>query len=253
MIKLGNLGERFPRLELWIDHFPSTGNRCFWFGFYSNKKPKIQALIKGVPSRLAPKRVLTNDDFTTTGGGFRLKRRLNQSEFNQPIHEIYYGKYTHYGMFDSTDSTSQSAARTVAQRVAKFFVDVLQDTTPIASDTSSGELPGRVKQSVNRIIRDTDISRQIKRLYGCRCQVCGGHLEIGPGVFYAEAHHLKPLGGEHKGPDVSGNLMCLCPNHHALFDYFAMPLNPARLKLNKHKLGRAFVNYHNIHVKKGGV
>jgi hypothetical protein len=47
--------------------------------------------------------------------------------------------------------------------------------------------------------------------------------------------------------------MCLCPNHHALFDYFAMPLNPARLKLIKHKLGRAFVNYHNIHVKKGGV
>ena len=245
MIKLGSLGKKLPSLELWIDAFPSIGKRCFWFGFYSPKERAIQTLIKNAPDRLAPKQFLTNDNFTIAGGGFRLRQPLQNAAFNQPIHEIYYEKYSHFGMFDATDSISQSEARLVAQRVAKFFVEVLQDTTPIASDTSTDTLPGKVKQSVIRFIRDTKISRQIKRLYAGRCQVCGIRLEIEPGVYYAEAHHLQPLGGEHKGPDVNGNLICLCPNHHALFDFFAMPFNPAKLKFNRHALGKSFVNYHN--------
>jgi HNH endonuclease len=247
MIKLGSLGKKQPTLELWIDNFPSIGKRCFWFGFYSNNKYAIESQIENALSRLSPKRVLTNDDFTLAGGYFHLRNKLEPSEFDQPIHEVYYKKYSHFGMFDATDSTSQNAARKVARRAATFFVNVLQDSIPVANDTSTDELPGRIKQTVNRIIRDTDISRQIKRLYRFRCQVCGLRLKIGSGDFYAEAHHLQPLGGEHKGPDVPGNLMCLCPNHHALFDYFAMPLNPARLKLKKHKLGKSFVNYHNKH------
>jgi predicted restriction endonuclease len=34
-----------------------------------------------------------------------------------------------------------------------------------------------------------------------------------------EVHHLRPLGAEHKGLDNHGNMLVLCPNHHALFDY----------------------------------
>jgi 5-methylcytosine-specific restriction protein A len=133
MIKLGSLGSlgrKLPTLELWIDHFPSTGKRCFWFGFYSKNKRAIDSLIKAAPSRLVPKRVLTNDNFTIAGGNFHLRKKLEQSEFCQPIHEVYYKKYSHFGMFDSTDSTSQSAARAVAQRAATFFVNVLRDTAP---------------------------------------------------------------------------------------------------------------------------
>jgi predicted restriction endonuclease len=120
--------------------------------------------------------------------------------------------------------------------------------TPPANDVPDG-LPAKIKLTVNRFIRDTKTSRKIKGLYKCRCQVCGKRLEIQPGMFYAEAHHLKPLGGEHKGPDVQDNILCLCPNHHALFDYFAIPLDPAKLRLNKHNLRQLFVDYHNAHFR----
>ena len=70
-------------------------------------------------------------------------------------------------------------------------------------------------------------------------------------VFYAEAHHLKPLGGEHRGPDIEGNLICLCPNHHALFDYFAVRLDVGKLAFCEHTLGAEFVDYHNARVSKG--
>ncbi len=108
----------------------------------------------------------------------------------------------------------------------------------------------QLEQTVHRIVRDTAMSRTIKRLYEFQCQVCGVRLELEPGVFYAEAHHLQPLGSDHQGPDVPENLLCLCPNHHALFDYFAWPLDPAQLKLNQHALGKAFVDYHNKRVTK---
>ena len=251
-VVLGNLGRGTPRLELWLDRYPVAKHRCFWFGFFSNNKRVIKTLITGAPSHLSKPGKLTNTDYKLEGGLYALKNRFKAKDFDQPFYEEYFGKYLYFGQFDATDSTSQSAARAVAKRAATLFADVLRDTTPVANDASSEELPGRVKQSVNRIIRDTEISRQIKRLYGFRCQVCGHRLEIGPDDFYAEAHHLQPLGGEHKGPDVPSNLMCLCPNHHALFDYFAFPIKPAHLKLKKHKLGRAFVNYHNMHVNKGG-
>jgi hypothetical protein len=127
----------------------------------------------------------------------------------------------------------------------KRFAD---DPAPLASDVPDG-VPAKMKVSVFRFIRDTKTVRQIKGLYENRCQVCGKRLEIQPGIFYAEGHHLQPLGGEHKGPDVRGNILCLCPNHHALFDYFAVPLNPAKLRLNKHNLRQSFVDYHNAHFR----
>lgn len=37
---------------------------------------------------------------------------------------------------------------------------------------------------------------------------------VGP---YAEGAHIRPLGRLHDGPDVTENVLCLCPNHHALF------------------------------------
>jgi predicted restriction endonuclease len=126
-----------------------------------------------------------------------------------------------------------------------LFANVPAEPAPIANDAAPVKAPGRVEQTVYRIIRDTKMSREIKRLYEFHCQVCDERLELEPGVFYAEAHHLQPLGGEHQGPDVKGNLICLCPNHHALFDYFALALDPAKLKLNKHALGKSFVAYHN--------
>src|ERR671916_95862 len=84
------------------------------------------------------------------------------------------------------------------------------------SDTPSA--PPRHDTTVLRIVRDTAQARRIKELHDYRCQMCGTRLEglAGP---YAEAAHIRPLGTPHDGPDTLDNLLCLCPNHHVLFDH----------------------------------
>ena len=76
----------------------------------------------------------------------------------------------------------------------------------------------RQETSVLRVVRDTLQARRIKELYDHRCQMCGIRLKglSGP---YAEAAHVRPLGAPHNGPDTAGNILCLCSNHHVLFDH----------------------------------
>ena len=62
------------------------------------------------------------------------------------------------------------------------------------------------------------MSKRVKSIHSYRCQVCGECLESDGGP-YAEGAHVRPLGSPHNGPDDAGNLLCLCPNHHVLFDY----------------------------------
>jgi putative restriction endonuclease len=90
------------------------------------------------------------------------------------------------------------------------------EIVPIVPHGASGVAP-RVSSTVLRIVRDTAVSRSVKQLYDFRCQICGTRLECEGGP-YAEAAHIRPLGSPHHGPDVIGNILCLCPNHHVLFD-----------------------------------
>jgi putative restriction endonuclease len=75
----------------------------------------------------------------------------------------------------------------------------------------------RIATNIQRIVRDTELGRTVKRLHDYRCQVCSIRLDCAGGP-YAEAAHIRPLGRPHDGPDEVGNLLCLCPNHHVLFD-----------------------------------
>jgi HNH endonuclease len=86
--------------------------------------------------------------------------------------------------------------------------------------------PKKVKTEITRIIRDTAMTSGVKHANGFRCIVCGERLVRSDGYPYAEAHHLQPLGGEHRGPDVKANIVVLCPNHHAEFDFGAIAINP---------------------------
>ena len=78
--------------------------------------------------------------------------------------------------------------------------------------------PGRVNCNTRRIIRDTRLVCDLKIKYAFTCQVCRAQLPTFDGQYYIEGHHLRPLGGRHRGLDVAGNVLILCPNHHALFD-----------------------------------
>lgn len=66
------------------------------------------------------------------------------------------------------------------------------------------------------LIRDSAKARELKNIYGYRCQLCGG-IHIGNGQYYTEVHHIWPLG--HGGPDDHSNMVVVCPNHHAEFEY----------------------------------
>ena len=115
--------------------------------------------------------------------------------------------------------------------------------------------PGRSTTTVVRVIRDTALSRQIKELYNYTCQMCGVRLE-GPGGPYAEAAHIRPLGRPHEGPDVPTNIICLCPNHHVLFDRGGVAIGDdlslvgmeGRLSVHgEHSLDLEYVRYHREH------
>ncbi len=68
--------------------------------------------------------------------------------------------------------------------------------------------------------RDYAALDELKALYEHRCQVCQQRLCLGGGRYYCEAHHLRPLGREHGGAADESNVVILCPNHHAEFDFF---------------------------------
>lgn len=147
-------------------------------------------------------------------------------------------------------------------RVWRFRMILQSESSP--STRYSGELtissgnatPGRFHRAVNQIARDTLLRGQVKALYDFHCQVCATRL-VGPGKLpYAEAAHVRPLGRPHNGPDTMDNLLCLCPNHHYLFDVGAFGIRDdlsliglkGRLQLHRrHKLSLEHLRYHRQH------
>jgi putative restriction endonuclease len=75
-----------------------------------------------------------------------------------------------------------------------------------------------------RVVRDRGKSRRVKEIYNYVCQICGVRLET-PAGAYAEGAQIKPLGRPHDAPDAAANILCLCPNHHVLFDVGAITLS----------------------------
>jgi putative restriction endonuclease len=117
-----------------------------------------------------------------------------------------------------------------------------------------GPAPRRATTTL-RLVRDTAVTRQVKALHDYRCQVCGTRLSSAAGP-YAEAAHIRPLGSPHHGPDVLANVLCLCPNHHVLFDLGGFGVADSGLLLGlpgqllvhkKHAIAPEFLAYHRAH------
>jgi predicted restriction endonuclease len=70
------------------------------------------------------------------------------------------------------------------------------------------------------------------------------------GFFYCEAHHIRPLGSPHDGPDEESNLVIVCPNHHVLLDYGAIRLSKELLASSSHFINQAHIDYHNTAIHK---
>jgi putative restriction endonuclease len=117
-----------------------------------------------------------------------------------------------------------------------------------------GTAPRRLTTTL-RLVRDTAVTRRVKALHNCQCQVCGERLASTAGP-YAEAAHIRPLGAPHHGPDIVANILCLCPNHHVLFDLGSFGVAedgallglPGKLRSHpQHIVAPEFLAYHRAH------
>lgn len=102
--------------------------------------------------------------------------------------------------------------------------------------------------------------RELKLLYEDTCQICGAKINLLSNKSYSEGHHMQPLGGVHQGVDIAENIIILCPNHHAEFDYGVMAIDPTSgliihhdrsnpyhaktLSYERSNLGKEYIKYH---------
>lgn len=130
-----------------------------------------------------------------------------------------------------------------------------EEQSPGGETTGTAPAPPRREGRVLRIVRDTGQARRLKELYDYKCQMCGTRLEglAGP---YAEAAHIRPLGAPHHGPDTPDNILCLCPNHHVLFDHGGVTISvdlslvgaEGRLTIHpRHKINKNYLRYRREH------
>jgi putative restriction endonuclease len=138
----------------------------------------------------------------------------------------------------------------------RLIVCDAQSSQETSEKSSNGNVKTkRVEVIVQRIVRDTKIAKRVKQLHNYQCQVCGIALETSAGL-YAEAAHIKPLGQPHNGPDVESNILCLCPNHHVLFDnggftiandFSFIEIEGELRVVSRHTVDLAFIQYHHEH------
>ena len=114
--------------------------------------------------------------------------------------------------------------------------------------------PKREMCSVSRIVRDTGLARTVKRMHQFKCQICGDRIDLPNGEFYAEAHHIHPLGRPHNGDDLIENILCVCPNHHAALDHLAIRLSASKLRsVKNHKIAAKNIRHHNRRCNDAGL
>ncbi len=186
-------------------------------------------------------------------------QRINLRQFNRlnnPIHvdqifEIYHNELreilhsTDYGLFYyeyGNQNILRISQRYLAQSPQQLYNIFSNLSDRIGFDVEFGHInqiptinepsypdyspPGRTDVNVSRIVRDTQLVRNLKEEFDWRCQICGRRITLPEGRYYAEGHHLKPLGNEYQGPDTRDNIIILCPFHHAEFDYGSITINP---------------------------
>jgi putative restriction endonuclease len=128
--------------------------------------------------------------------------------------------YTHAGIYNVVDAWEEKGISDF--KICRFRLvyggDGAGHRTPEQVELSGAKGKKQRKEGVVvRIVRDTKISREVKKLYSGICQVCGTTIRTKSGG-YSEGAHIRPLGRPHDGDDSSDNILSLCPNHHVMLD-----------------------------------
>jgi putative restriction endonuclease len=124
----------------------------------------------------------------------------------------------------------------------------------LISFSAGSDNPKRATATAQRIIRDSKLGKEMKRLYNYKCQVCSIEINTNAGP-YAEAAHIKPVGKPHNGPDKPDNLLCLCPNHHLMLDkgvymigddLSLVGIEGRLIKHKEHEISIEYIRYHRM-------
>jgi len=177
----------------------------------------------------------------------------HDSEYSPPSGYSYDGLYT---VEEVWHDVGRSGFKIWRFRLVKI-PDRITIGQEVREEPAEYTVPRRQEVRVSRIVRNSVRARWIKALYDHRCQICGARLEC-PAGPYSEAAHIRPLGTPHDGPDTEDNILCLCPNHHVLFDNGAISIADD-LSLNgddsdgltvhrNHQINLDHVAYHREHL-----
>jgi len=214
-------------------------------------------------------------------GGYLRVSLQSYSPFSTPIRlRDFLSKYKNELEKIDVNESFYTRANTVAQKyiakipnqVLSLLCDYIRQQNNILfeniqcendTDIEISELsPARAQTTIDRIIRDTKIIRELKAIYHDMCQICGVKLKLPNGSYYSEGHHLKKLGGIHKGPDIKSNIIILCPNHHTEFDFGMIAIkndrvihmdetdtyNGKELAYTRNDLSEEYLRYHIKHI-----
>lgn len=100
----------------------------------------------------------------------------------------------------------------------------------------------RIVETIQRVERDSDKARKVKRLHDGVCQICASTIELPGGRRYAEACHIIPRGED--GPDEEYNILCLCPTCHVKLDYGAITV-PTNIRTHPdHQISPQCIEWH---------
>ncbi|WP_228720118.1 YDG/SRA domain-containing protein [Chryseobacterium panacisoli] len=143
-----------------------------------------------------------------------IRGSTHKSEFSPKKGYSYAGLYS---VVDAWEETGKSGFKICRFRLEYSGNNQHKKTIHQIELDYSEKIKKRIESTVLRIVRDTKVAWQIKRLYDFKCQVCQISIPTKLG-HYAEGAHIKPLGKPHDGDDNPNNLICLCPNHHIMFD-----------------------------------
>lgn len=178
----------------------------------------------------------------------RVTRGYKHKSKYSPVVGYQYGGL--YLVTEHFEEIGKDGFKICRYRLEKIETEIIE--SPIKNTLSQGNKNIiRTEVTTSRIIRDTKLAQEVKALYNYECQICGIIIEVN-GVRYAEAAHIKPLGKPHNGDDTPENIICLCPNHHVMFDKGIIAidknlnvfgLNGVQLK-SKHELDIKNVDYH---------
>jgi len=174
----------------------------------------------------------------------------HKSEFSPDRGYLYAGLFS---VVDAWEETGKSGFKICRFRLVYSGENTSRKTAEQIELDHGVKEKRRKSGTVLRVVRDSKISSDLKKIYKYHCQVCDTAIKTKSG-FYAEGAHIKPLGKPHDGDDSIANLLCLCPNHHVMFDKGTFSIlddlnlvgdaNGSLHIHEKHKIKKSNLSYH---------